>query len=68
MIKEEKKLILGNELPFPTGTIAITQPNHVGCYKIGGEQGLHFYLTIKPKWFHRKMMKLCLGWEWIDNK
>jgi hypothetical protein len=49
-------------------SLTITQPNHVGCYKIGGKQGLYIYLTIKPKWFHRKMTKLCLGWEWVDNK
>jgi hypothetical protein len=67
---KKTKLIFGNEneLPYPPGTLTITQPNHVGCYKIGGEQGLHFCLTNKPNWFHRKMMKLCLGWEWVDNK
>lgn len=68
MVKEEKKLIFGNELPFPPGTFTITQPDYVGCYKIGGDHGLHLCFTTKPKWFHRKMMKLCLGWEWVDNK
>ena len=60
-----------NELPYLisySSSLTITQPNHVGCYKIGGKQGLYIYLTIKPKWFHRKMTKLCLGWEWVDNK
>jgi hypothetical protein len=67
---KKTKLIFGNEneLPFPPGTLNISQPNHVGCYKIGGEQGLRIYLATKPKWFHRKMTKLCLGWEWVDNK
>jgi len=56
-----------NKLPY-LGTLTVSQPNHVGCYKIGGEQGLHIYLATKPNWFHRKMIKLCLGWEWVDNK
>ena len=70
MVKEEKKLLFGNEneLPFSPGTLTISQSNYVGCYKIGGDHGLHLCFTTKPKWFHRKMMKLCLGWEWVDNK
>jgi hypothetical protein len=39
-------------------------PDYVGCYSVGG---LSIYLEKRPKWLHRKMMKLCLGWEWIDN-
>ena len=42
-------------------------PDYVGCYCIGGDVGLKIYFGKKPKWLHRKMMKLCLGWEWIDN-
>jgi hypothetical protein len=41
--------------------------NYVGCYCLGGDVGLKIYFKTKPKWFHRKMMKLCLGWEWLDN-
>jgi hypothetical protein len=41
--------------------------DYVGCYSIGGDFGLKFCFGKKPKWLHRKMMKLCLGWEWIDN-
>jgi hypothetical protein len=45
-----------------------TTPNYVGYYKIGKEySGLDIGLTEKPKWFHRKMMKICLGIEWFDN-
>jgi hypothetical protein len=40
---------------------------YVGCYALGGDIGLKIYFGKKPKWLHRKMMKLCLGWEWIDN-
>jgi hypothetical protein len=41
--------------------------NYVGCYRLGGEKGLSIFFENKPKWLHRKMMKLCLGLEWIDN-
>jgi hypothetical protein len=42
----------------------VPTPDYVGCYSVGG---LSIYLEKRPKWLHRKMMKLCLGWEWIDN-
>lgn len=38
-----------------------------GWVKIGGDQGLCFSFERKPKWFHRKMMQFCLGWEWKDT-
>jgi hypothetical protein len=45
----------------------VVTPDYVGCYALGGGVGLKIYFGKKPKWLHRKMMKLCLGWEWIDN-
>lgn len=45
----------------------VSAPDYVGCYALGGDIGLKIYFGKKPKWLHRKMMKLCLGWEWIDN-
>ena len=42
-------------------------PKFVGMYMIGGDQGLCFSFERKPKWFHRTMMKYCLGWEWKDT-
>jgi hypothetical protein len=39
----------------------------VGYYRIGGKHGLNIAFTKKPIWLHRKMMALCLGWEWIDG-
>jgi hypothetical protein len=42
-------------------------PPKVGYYRIGGNYGLSIAFTKKPIWFHRKMMALCLGWEWIDG-
>jgi hypothetical protein len=44
----------------------ISLPKYVGCYQIGGPMGLQINLKQKPRWFHRKMMRLCLGWEWVD--
>jgi len=40
---------------------------YAGHYQIGGSQGLGVYLDHRPIWIHRVMMKLCLGWEWIDS-
>jgi len=53
----------------PEETSMLSKPpiSAVGSYCLGGESGLRIYLVKKPKWLHRKMMNLCLGWEWIDN-
>jgi hypothetical protein len=45
----------------------IQTPTYVGGYRLGGVYGVTFNFTFKPNWFHRTMMRLCLGWEWIDN-
>lgn len=45
----------------------IELPKHVGGYQLGGQYGLRIMFQKKPNWLHRKMMKLCLGIEWIDN-
>ena len=42
-------------------------PQPVGYYRIGGPNGLCIHFTSKPNWFHRTMMRLCLGWEWVDD-
>lgn len=26
-----------------------------------------FYMLSKPKWLHRALMKVLLGWEWKDG-
>lgn len=43
---------------------------YVGGYRIGKlDHGyVQFNLLYKPNWFHRQMMKLCLGWYWYDVK
>lgn len=43
-------------------------PTYVGSYRLGGSTGLSIFLVKKPRWIHRKLMAICLGWEWIDNK
>jgi hypothetical protein len=45
----------------------IQLPKYVGGYQLGGAFGLRLMFLKKPIWLHRKMMKLCLGIEWIDN-
>ena len=47
----------------------IVTPKTVGGYRIGsGSSSLTFQLEKRPKWLHRKMMKLCFGVEWVDDK
>ena len=61
-----KKETLANDYSHvPLATIQT--PTYVGGYGLGGEYGVTFNFTFKPNWFHRTMMRLCLGWEWIDN-
>lgn len=54
------------ELNQKVETIKI--PVFVGYYQLGGIYGLRIAFENKPCWFHRKMMKLCLGWVWVDGK
>jgi hypothetical protein len=43
-------------------------PKHAGGYRMGGNTyNTKFMLLEKPCWLHRKMAKLLLGWEWVDN-
>jgi hypothetical protein len=37
----------------------------VGGYKLGATT---LYLRYKPRWIHRKMMKIFFGLDWIDVK
>jgi hypothetical protein len=43
-------------------------PNYVGAYCLGGKNGFCISFEKKPNWFHRTMMRVCLGWIWTDNK
>jgi hypothetical protein len=44
----------------------VKTPNYVGGYRLGAEYSVQVNLTYKPNWFHRNMMKLCFGWEWVN--
>jgi hypothetical protein len=46
----------------------LTVNNYVGYYCLGGKMGFCVAFEKKPNWFHRTMMKACLGWEWTDKK
>lgn len=43
-------------------------PTYVGGYTLGRGHQSYFQInfTYKPNWFHRTMMKLCFGWEWVN--
>ena len=45
----------------------LTVNNHVGYYCLGDKMGFCIAFEKKPNWFHRTMMKMCLGWKWIDK-
>ena len=51
----------------PPSLHVVTVPNHVGYYCLGGNIGFCIAFAKKPNWFHRTMMKACLGWEWKDK-
>jgi hypothetical protein len=42
------------------------QRKFIGAYCLNGQMGFCVNYEKKPKWFHRKMMKICLGFEWVD--
>ena len=47
---------------------AIKTPNYVGGYRLGnGTYHKQINFTHKPNWFHRTMMRLCFGWEWVNE-
>ena len=51
----------------PSIRVVLTVNNHVGYYCLGGKMGFCVAFEKKPNLFHRTMMKICLGWEWIDK-
>jgi len=52
----------------PTTTSFQIQPSplHAGHWEVSGK---HFQITRdkRPSWFHRKLNKLLIGWEWKDK-
>ena len=53
---------------YPEGRmVGIKTPTSVGGYKVGSSDSyIQFNLSHKPNWFHRTMVKLCFGWEWVN--
>ena len=41
-------------------------PKYVGRYCLG-DKALCIAFVKKPNWFHRTMMKVCLGWKWEND-
>jgi hypothetical protein len=39
---------------------------YVGGYRLGGPKGIQINFEKKPNVFHRYMLKLCFGCEWVD--
>ena len=47
---------------------AFKTPNYVGGYRLGnGTYYTQINFTHKPNWFHRTMMRLCFGFEWVNE-
>jgi len=62
---DEKTLVADPDEIFTIDKYYSTK--YPGYYQLGGSGGLQIHLAKKPKWLHRKMMKICLGVEWINN-
>jgi len=45
---------------------ALLNPPYVGKYCLGDKSRTCILFEKKPNFFHRTMMKVCLGWEWTD--
>ena len=41
-------------------------PKAVGYMEI--LPSVEYHITKKPKWFHRIMVRILLGWKWVDYK
>lgn len=76
-LTEKYKVTKNNGAEQPTATIeqpsVLTEganyigPKYVGMYCLGDKASLCILFEKKPNWFHRKMMKMCLGWKWTDT-
>lgn len=47
--------------------ILFDPPKPDGYWEVGGPEGLVFAVMKKPRWLHRKMARLLLGWHWGDG-
>jgi hypothetical protein len=47
----------------------IKQPEYAGYWEIvPGPTSFRIATLKKPNWFHRRMVKLCFGWQWHEGK
>ncbi len=65
-LKTKNEMKEGTSTTSNTIPHTIKTPNYVGGYRLGEEFSFQVNLTYKPNWFHRTMMKLCFGWEWVN--
>jgi hypothetical protein len=56
--------LIGKQIKMGEG---IKLPTYVGGYRLGNDTyHTQFNFTHKPNWFHRTMMRLCFGLEWVN--
>lgn len=55
-------------IEIPPSMQVVTVLKYVGMYCLGGKNGFCVAFEKKPNWFHRTMMKVCLGWTWINKE
>lgn len=66
-IKQQVSEYADNVVQNSASFVFTPSPKYVGCYCLGGKTGMCIYFEYKPNWFHRTMMKLCLGWKWEND-
>ncbi len=65
----EEQAIKLADLVDPSKCITSSLPKYAGGYQMGGNAyNTKFMLLENPCWLHRNMVKLLLGWTWVDNK
>ena len=48
---------------------SVHQKKELGRWLLPGAEGVQqFGVTRKPHAFHRAMMRLCFGWQWMDKE
>lgn len=50
-------------------TWSFVNPKYVGKFVFGANsfQSIHYYMTTKPRWLTRKMLKIFFEIDWIDE-
>ena len=42
-------------------------PIYAGHWQVGGAPGLSIYLSKRPRWLTRVLMRWLVEWEWVDE-